>query len=169
MGSVIAQRPEQYGTTAKTSECQRADPKKLGVQGATPPALFPPAFSGESRAPARSRAGTHVAGPTLWRARKAHKKHPQPGIRRGLSHIVDGTRAAGSGLPLTQTQPAPGPCREPSPLQCSGGCLCFHLCSTPTKRMPRISGRPCQEVNTASFRQKITSRPITALGSTVPR
>ena len=28
-----------------------------GVQGARPPALFPPAFSGESRAPARSRAG----------------------------------------------------------------------------------------------------------------
>ena len=30
-------------------------------------ALFPPAFSGESRAPARGRAGTHVAGSTLQR------------------------------------------------------------------------------------------------------
>ena len=45
---------------------------KMGVQGAKPPALFPPAFSGESRAPARSRAGNHVAGPTLRRSRKDH-------------------------------------------------------------------------------------------------
>ena len=38
MGLVIAYRPEQCGTTAKTSECQRAAPK-LGGAGA-PPRLF---------------------------------------------------------------------------------------------------------------------------------
>ena len=46
--------------------------KLPGVQGARPPALFPPAFSGESRAPARSRAGTHVAGANLRWSRKDH-------------------------------------------------------------------------------------------------
>ena len=45
---------------------------EMGVQGATPPALFPPAFSGESRAPARSRAGTHVAGLDLRRSYRDH-------------------------------------------------------------------------------------------------
>ena len=48
-------------TTPKRASVNERALKK-GVQGAPPPALFPPAFSGESRAPARSRAGTHVAG-----------------------------------------------------------------------------------------------------------
>ena len=39
MGSVIAQRPEQCGTTAKTSEWQRADPKTGGPGGNAPGAL----------------------------------------------------------------------------------------------------------------------------------
>ena len=39
MGPVIAHRPEQCGTTAKTSECQRAGPKKGGA-GGHPPRLF---------------------------------------------------------------------------------------------------------------------------------
>ena len=136
MGTETAPPPEQCGTTAKTSERQRAGHKKTGVQGALPPALFPPAFSGESRAPARSRAGTHLAGPTLWRARKAHKNTPRLASGGGLSHIVDGTRAAGSGLPLTQTQPVPGPCREPSPLQCSGGCCASTYGAPPQRGCP---------------------------------
>ena len=47
--------------------------------------------------------------------------------------------------------------------------LCLHLCSTPTTTMAMASGRPCQPVKTASFRQNTTSRPMTALGSTAPR
>ena len=43
---------------------------KEGGPGARPPALFLPAFSGESRAPARSRAGTHVAGLDLRRSQR---------------------------------------------------------------------------------------------------
>ena len=39
IGPVIAHRPEQCGTTAKTSECQRAGPKKGGA-GGHPPRLF---------------------------------------------------------------------------------------------------------------------------------
>ena len=43
MGTVIAYRPEQCGTTAKTSECQRAGPK-LGGRGATPRDSLRPGF-----------------------------------------------------------------------------------------------------------------------------
>ena len=39
MGTVIAYRPEQCGTTAKTSECQRAGHKPGGA-GGIPPRLF---------------------------------------------------------------------------------------------------------------------------------
>ncbi len=39
MGTVIAPRPEQCGTTAKTSECQRAGHKKGGPGGKAPGAL----------------------------------------------------------------------------------------------------------------------------------
>ena len=39
MGTVIVPRPEQCGTTAKTSECQRAGPKPRGA-GGHPPRLF---------------------------------------------------------------------------------------------------------------------------------
>ena len=39
----------------------------------------------------------------------------------------------------------------------------FHRCSKATTRMPKSSGRPCQLVKTASFRQKTTSRPMTGL------
>ena len=39
MGTVIAHRPEQCGTTAKTSEWQRADPKTGGPGGNAPGAL----------------------------------------------------------------------------------------------------------------------------------
>ena len=50
----------RHPTPKRASANERAI--KKGVQGALPPALFLPAFSGESRAPARSRAGNHVAG-----------------------------------------------------------------------------------------------------------
>ena len=43
MGTVIAYRPEQCGTTAKTSECQRAGPK-LGGRGASPRDSLRPGF-----------------------------------------------------------------------------------------------------------------------------
>ena len=39
MGTEIGARPEQCATTAKTSECQRAGPKKRGA-GGIPPRLF---------------------------------------------------------------------------------------------------------------------------------
>ena len=49
MGTVIAPRSKQCGTTAKTSEWERAGPKK-GGPGGLPPALFPP-FLGRNGAP----------------------------------------------------------------------------------------------------------------------
>ena len=71
---------------------------KKGVQGATPPALFPPAFSGESRAPARSRAGTHVAGPTLRRSRR----HPLPtAARQSRSRLPPNQKGRPQGLPFS--------------------------------------------------------------------
>ena len=52
MGTVIAQRPKQCGTTAKTSECQRAGLIKKGGGGGPPPAtLCVRAFSRESLDP----------------------------------------------------------------------------------------------------------------------
>ena len=51
MGPVIAHRPEQCGTTAKTSECQRAGPKKRGGGGPPPATLCVRAFSRESLDP----------------------------------------------------------------------------------------------------------------------
>ena len=78
-------------TTPKpASENERA--LKKGVQGATPPALFPPAFSGESRAPARSRAGTHVAGANL---RKSQKGPPASG--QGPRPHLGSLRLGGAG------------------------------------------------------------------------
>ena len=67
---------------------------------------------------------------------KGPQKHPPPGIRRGVSYSIDGTRAAGSGLPLTQTRPVPGPCREPFPLQCSGGCCASTYGAPPQRGCP---------------------------------
>ena len=65
MGPVIAPPPEQCGTTAKTSECQRAGPKKGGA-GGHPPRLFASGLSLEKAwIPARDRAGTHLAGANL--------------------------------------------------------------------------------------------------------
>ena len=67
MGTVIAYRPEQCATTAKTSECQRAGPKKGGA-GGHPPRLFASGLSLEKAwIPARDRAGTHLAGLDLRR------------------------------------------------------------------------------------------------------
>ena len=71
---------------------------KKGVQGATPPALFPPAFSGESRAPARSRAGNHVAGPTLRRSRR----RPLPtAARQSRSRLPPNQKGRPQGLPFS--------------------------------------------------------------------
>ena len=62
MGHEIAQRPEQCGTTAKTSEWKRAGPKP-GGRGDTPRDSLRPGFLLEKAwIPARDRAGTHVAG-----------------------------------------------------------------------------------------------------------
>ena len=93
---------------------------KPGVQGAQPPALFPPAFSGESRAPARSRAGNHLAGSNLRWSRKDHQS-PQLG---GLDKEGPPPRLFASGLSLEKAWiPRPGPggnpprrC-EPAPVQ----------------------------------------------------
>ena len=57
MGFVIAYRPFRCAPPRQNERASSERAMKLGVQGAPPPALFPPAFSGESRAPARSRAG----------------------------------------------------------------------------------------------------------------
>ena len=99
MGTVIAPRTKQCATTAKTSEWERAGPNP-GGPGGLPPALFlpisrekwgprraggpPGALRPEApyeprppkgyvvpyRPPARDRAGTHVAGPTLRWSKK---------------------------------------------------------------------------------------------------
>ena len=78
MGPVIAPPPGQCATTANTSEWERAGHKPW-VQEAQPPALFPPAFSGESRAPARSRAGNHLAGANLRRSKPGPSADPSRG------------------------------------------------------------------------------------------
>ena len=72
MGLVIAHRPEQCGTTAKTSECQRAGHKNGGA-GGHPPRLFASGLSLEKAwIPARDRAGTYVAGLDLQRSQRDH-------------------------------------------------------------------------------------------------
>ncbi len=63
MGTVIAYRPEQCDTTAKTSECQRAG----HGGGGHPPRLLRPGFLEKAWIPARDRAGTHLAGLDLRR------------------------------------------------------------------------------------------------------
>ena len=84
-------------TTPKpASENERA--MKKGVQGATPPALFPPAFSGESRAPARSRAGNHVAGPTL---RRSQRHHLPTAARQSRSRLPPNQKGRPQGLPFS--------------------------------------------------------------------
>ena len=98
---------------AKTSEWERAG-HKPGGQGAQPPALFPPAFSGESRAPARSRAGNHLAGSNLRWSRKDHQS-PQLG---GLDKEGHPPRLFASGLSLEKAWiPRPGPGGNP-PRRC---------------------------------------------------
>ena len=71
---------------------------KKGGQGAKPPALFPPAFSGESRAPARSRAGNHVAGPTLRRSRRHHLP---TAARQSRSRLPPNQKGRPQGLPFS--------------------------------------------------------------------
>ena len=113
-------------------------PLKQGGGGHPPATLCVRAFSRESLdpPPGTGRETTPqvltCAGPNQPHP-KGPQKHPPPGIRRGVSYSIDGTRAAGSGLPLTQTRPVPGPCREPSPLQCSGGC-CASTYGAPPQR-----------------------------------
>ena len=83
-------------TNPKTSEWQRAA-IKTRVQG-LPLVFFPPTFFKESRAPRRSRRGTHVAGSTLQRFQ-----------RNRLPMTEDPCRAGG---PLGAS-PAPSlPCGE---------------------------------------------------------
>ena len=70
MGLVIAYRPERCGTTAKTSEWERAGPKKKGGAGGLPPRLFASGLSLEKAwIPRRDRAGTHLAGANLRRSK----------------------------------------------------------------------------------------------------
>ena len=72
MGPVIAYRPEQCATTAKTSERQRAGPKPGGA-GGIPPRLFASGLSLEKAwIPARDRAGNHLAGSNLRRSQRTH-------------------------------------------------------------------------------------------------
>ena len=109
MDSETAPPPEQCATTAKTSECQRAGPKK-GGPGGLPPALFlpisrekwgprraggapgalrpeapekprpPEGYAVPHRTPARDRAGTNVAGSTLrWFQRNRLPMTEAPG------------------------------------------------------------------------------------------
>ncbi len=68
MGLEIAPRPEQCGTTAKTSERERAGLKHGGA-GGHPPRLFASGLSLEKAwIPARDRAGNYVAGLDLRRS-----------------------------------------------------------------------------------------------------
>ncbi len=72
MGLVIAYRPEQCSTTAKTSEWERAAPNPGGA-GGIPPRLFASGLSLEKAwIPARDRAGTHPAGYNLQRSQQDH-------------------------------------------------------------------------------------------------
>ena len=69
MGYEIAPPPKQCGTTAKTSEWERAGHKKGGA-GGIPPRLFASGLSLEKAwIPARDRAGTHAAGANLRRSK----------------------------------------------------------------------------------------------------
>ena len=89
MGTVIVPRPEQCGTIAKTSECQRAGHQKRGG-GGPPPRLFASGLSLEKAwIPARDRAGTHVAGLDLRRSQKGPPAAPGRGPRPHLRPLLD--------------------------------------------------------------------------------
>ncbi len=89
MGTVIVPRPEQCGTIAKTSECQRAGHQKRGG-GGPPPRLFASGLSLEKAwIPARDRAGTHVAGLDLRRSQKGPPAAPGRGPRPHLRPPLD--------------------------------------------------------------------------------
>ena len=88
--------PLRYPTPKPASGNERA--LKKGVQGARPPALFPPAFSGESRAPARSRAGNHAAGLDLRRS----QRNPLPtAARQSRSRLPPNQKGRPQGLPFS--------------------------------------------------------------------
>jgi len=86
MGTVIVPRPEQCGTIAKTSECQRAGHQKRGG-GGPPPRLFASGLSLEKAwIPARDRAGrTTPQVPTCAGPRRDHlptaNSGPRPHLR----------------------------------------------------------------------------------------
>ena len=90
MGTVIVPRPEQCGTIAKTSECQRAGPKKGGA-GALPPRLFASGLSLEKAwIPARDRAGrTTPQVPTCAGPRRDHLPTANSGPRPHLRPPLD--------------------------------------------------------------------------------
>ena len=93
MGYEIAPPSEQCGTTAKTSEWERAAPNPGGA-GGHPPRLFASGLSLEKAwIPARDRAGNHVAGSTLRRS------------RRDSLPMTEGTHLAGANLRWSKTGP----------------------------------------------------------------
>ena len=97
----------RHPTPKRASGNERAI--KKGVQGARPPALFPPAFSGESRAPARSRAGNHVAGLDLRWSQPSPPARGSPVLRTlrvgraltGLGAQRPGGPACPAGVPIS--------------------------------------------------------------------
>ena len=77
MGTVIAYRPEQCGTTAKTSECQRAGHKRRGGGGPPPATLCVQAFSRESLDPPPG-TGRETTSQVPTCARPPHRGVPPP-------------------------------------------------------------------------------------------
>ena len=89
MGTEIDAQPEQCGTTAKTSEWERAGHKKRGG-GGIPPRLFASGLSLEKAwIPARDRAGTHMAGANLRGSKPDHlptAETAHPALPGGAPH-----------------------------------------------------------------------------------
>ena len=140
MGLVIAHRRNNAPQPPKRASGNER-PLKQGGGGHPPATLCIRAFSRESLDPRPGPGGNprRRYSPALVQTsptQRAHKNTPRLAPGGGLSYIIDGTRAAGSGLPLTQTRPVPGPCREPSPLQCSGGCCASTYGAPPQRGCP---------------------------------
>ena len=102
MGLVIAYRPERCGTTAKTSEWERAGPKPGGAGGYPPATLCVRAFSRESLDPPPGTGreptsqGLTCAGPSPDHLPKTDSVEPPP------------PKGPGGGLPVPPETASPG-------------------------------------------------------------
>ena len=138
MGSEIAPRPGQCGTTAKMSERQQAGHKTRGP-GGLPPALFLP-ISREQWGPPPGRRGPRGAAPRglvrAWTTRRVRSTAPLPRPGPG------GRGPTGAAHPKgTQHRAAPGRWSGFRPAQGPAGMAGRNLSRKCPRRPPRWEGR----------------------------